>query len=318
MILQVKNVNHAFKEFWWKIKAEGMREESRNGPVLVMPGLFVTEYARPTERVLFNPARDANPVFHLMEAIWMLAGENNVKWLSQFSSNISNYAESDGRIMGAYGARWRKLCDNGDQIFKIIDILNKDSNSRQAVIQMWDCDIDLDSHWKDRPCNTHIYFDCRGRKLNMTVCCRSNDALWGAYGANAVHMSVLQEVIAYGVGMPVGVYRQVSNNMHVYTDNPQVGMFLTSAPHRAYDKYREGVVSHPLLAVGEQVEDLLGDCHDLIRGHWFMHTAFMRDVAQPLMCAYIGRKSGLPWDLSLITDCDWKVAFTEWCERREQ
>jgi hypothetical protein len=53
----------------------------------------VTQYIRPTERVLFSPRRDANPVFHLMEALWMLAGESEVAWLSQFSSNIASYAE---------------------------------------------------------------------------------------------------------------------------------------------------------------------------------------------------------------------------------
>ena len=33
-------------------------------------------------------------------------------------------------------------------------------------------------------------------KLCMTVCNRSNDMLWGAYGANVVHMSMLQEFVA--------------------------------------------------------------------------------------------------------------------------
>jgi hypothetical protein len=50
----------------------------------------------------------------------------------------------------------------------------------------------------------------------MTVFCRSNDLIWGAYGANAVHMSILQEYVACGLARPVGHYWQVSNNYHVY------------------------------------------------------------------------------------------------------
>ena len=81
---------------------------------------------------------------------------------------------------------------------------------------------------KDKPCNTHIYFQVRRERsfqggknthddyLDMTVCCRSNDIIMGAYGANAVHLSILQEYIAASVGVYVGRYYQFSNNYHMY------------------------------------------------------------------------------------------------------
>ena len=47
------------------------------------------------------------------------------------------------------------------------------------------------------PCNTAIYFKVREGKLNMTVSNRSNDVIWGTFGANVVHMSILQEYVAY-------------------------------------------------------------------------------------------------------------------------
>src|SRR5690606_27170488 len=37
------------------------------------------------------------------------------------------------------------------------------------------------------------------------------------FGANAVHFSILQEYMAAHIGVPMGVYRQVSNNLHLYT-----------------------------------------------------------------------------------------------------
>jgi hypothetical protein len=59
--------------------------------------------------------------------------------------------------------------------------------------------------------------------LDMTVINRSNDSLWGALGSNYVHFSFLHEYIANSVGMGVGHYHQISNNLHTYVSSPLVG-----------------------------------------------------------------------------------------------
>ena len=314
------NVNGAFNSAWHYLRAAGVEETSRNGPVRVAPGPVITTYLRPTERVLFSPRRDANHVFHLMESFWMLSGESDVKWLSQFSNNISNYAEPDGHIHGAYGTRWRSWFDGGeyDQLPVIVEMLRTNPQSRQAVLQMWDPVGDLEGTWRDRPCNTAIYFDCRGGKLNMTVTCRSNDILWGCYGANAVHMSVLQEVIAHGVGVPVGVYRQFSNNWHAYTDNDKVKDFLQYPPIGGFDYYEEGTaVALPLISGDETWQQFLDDCARITLGFRSMDTVFMNSVAVPLRDAYLSRKAGETYNINNVPECDWKLGFQQWCERRE-
>jgi hypothetical protein len=40
--------------------------------------------------------------------------------------------------------------------------------------------------------------------------------IWGAYGANAVHFSMLLEFVARGLGLKVGSYTQFSNDLHIY------------------------------------------------------------------------------------------------------
>jgi hypothetical protein len=45
--------------------------------------------------------------------------------------------------------------------------------------------------------------------------------IWGAYGANAVHMSFLLEYMATMCGLRVGIYYQFSNNLHAYVDTLQ-------------------------------------------------------------------------------------------------
>lgn len=293
--------------------------------MLVMPAPVMTTYLRPEQRVLFNPVRDANPVFHLMESIWMLAGRNDVDFLLPFNSKYSYYAD-DGVVHGAYGHRWRGFGGH-DQILEIASLLKRDRGSRQAVMAMWDPgQEDLTGKWKDRPCNTHIYFDCRGGRLNMTVCCRSNDMIWGAYGANVVHFSILQEVIAVAVGIPMGEYRQFSNNFHVYTDVPMVKQFLDNPPFDRYDHYNTviGAKPFPIMAPGENLPKFLEECEDFCdntKTHF--DNDFLTRVAQPLRAAYINRKSGKDdnWRNFLHeipSNNDWKIAFNEWVARREE
>ena len=324
-VLEVHNVNEAFKEIWWKFRAYGVKEDSHNGPVIVMPGPFITTYTKPKQHVLFNPQRDANPVFHLMEAIWVFGGQNHVDFLLPFNARYSDYAEIDGTVHGAYGRRWLEHFSM-NQVLLIIQLLKKDPNSRQAVLTMWDPVYDLtDYRLKDRPCNTHIYFDCRGGKVNMTVCCRSNDMLWGGYGANVVVFSMLQELIALGVGMPMGLYHQFSNNCHIYLENEMAKSFFDNPPMEKFDHYNDALWAQtlPLLQHGETVADFLEDCERFCKG-LPVTNSFLSYVAVPLRAAYLGRKAGAKtseWILHMNDvpkSLDWGISFIEWTARREK
>lgn len=324
-VIRVRNVNQALGEGFWLLKTSGADEPSRAGPVRVARGPVVTEYSRPTERVLFNADRDANGVFHLLEALWMLAGDNHNQFLLPYNARMAEYSEPDGTIHGAYGHRWRRAFGI-DQIDAIIKELRMTPSSRQCVLQMWDAGLDLGVDKRDRPCNTHVYFDARPdslghRYLNMTVCCRSNDALWGAYGANVVHFSILQELIAAGVGVPVGEYRQISNNFHAYWNVPVAKKFLELPPPTPRNSYPAEVI--PLVAKGETYQDFLRDCLWLVTDRPAPRdytTSFFRSVVLPLKDAYDARRAGLrTWRaiLDSVADCDWKLAFQQWADRRK-
>ena len=320
-VIKVRNVEQALGEGFQWLKVAGKDEDSRAGPVRVAPGPVVTVYQRPWERVLFNEQRDANPVFHLLEAIWMLAGENKVAFLLPYNARMGEYAEDDGHIHGAYGRRWREHW-GVDQIHEVIRILKSDPNTRQAVIGMWSPSADLGTTMRDRPCNTHIYFKLNpassisSSTLDMTVCCRSNDALWGAYGANAVHFSMLQELIARSVGAVEGTYTQFSNNFHAYTDNETVKRWLNLPPehdgHYAHSTY-------PMIIGSETYMDFVVDCDTMVRGGDVWRTSFFHRVVAPLKFAYDVRKSKGNWlnAVEYVAPCDWKEAFVQWASRRE-
>lgn len=317
-LIQARNVNHALSDAFWWLKTAGYTNDSRNGPVVVAPGPVLTTYTNPLERVLFNAKRNANPFFHLLESIWMLAGRADATWVEQFNKRMREYAEPySDTIHGAYGRRWRRHFGI-DQLKSAHRLLGRDFKTRRAVIGMWSPEYDLDTSAVDVPCNTHIYLDATLGRLDMTVCCRSNDALWGAYGANAVHFSVLQQVMAEALGLPVGCYHQFSNNLHVYPSVEMAAEFLQSPP-AVDDRYATDPRCRvlPMLGEADTLSTFLQECQVFCElDHYDGDNVFLATVAQPMRDYYLHRKEvGALNFLREMPDCDWKLAAIEWHER---
>src|SRR4051812_45937933 len=80
---------------------------SRYGEVIQWEGPLTITYTSPTERVLFNAARDCNPFALLYESLWMLAGRNDVAPLAHYTRRFAEFSD-DGKVLNdAYGYRWR-------------------------------------------------------------------------------------------------------------------------------------------------------------------------------------------------------------------
>lgn len=341
-----RNVNDALESGLWWLRTAGVREDSRNGAVLVAPGPVITETAKPMERVIFSPLRDANPFFHLLESLWMLDGRNDTASLTGYVARMQDFSDDGLTLNGAYGYRWR-VYFGYDQLEEIVSELKANPASRRCVLQMWDgghrehgfstytVDGDLlaaKRGSKDVPCNTACFFRIAEGKLHMTVTCRSNDAIWGAHGANAVHFSVLLEYMAAAIGVPVGRMVQVSNNYHIYADRPDVQRLYRNTEqedtvvYQADNRYSTGgVQAVPLLQYKERAEDFLADCdfYFSTRGHGEYTTLFFRMVFLPLIELHSLHKSGAGAevihtfaDKHLMETCDWHIAGYEWVKRR--
>jgi len=292
-------------------------ENTRNGMALAFQMPILITHASPYRRVLFDPIRDANPFFHYMEAIWMLSGSQNVDFPAMFASNIKNYSDDGVTLHGAYGHRWRYHFEN-DQLEEVIELLQKDHKTRRAVLTMWDPSYDLGADTKDLPCNTHIYFRIIKRYLNMTVCNRSNDLVWGALGANAVHFSILHEYVANAVEVNLGEYHQFTNNLHVYEEwvdryTKFPSRWYRENPH--FDRWEFGPDNIKILEAEQFVEQGL-DSDEQYR------CRIIRDNAVPMLQAWLAYKDG---DLHLalhhargIHDADWQEACIQWLERRKE
>ncbi len=335
-IISARNVNDAWALAKILLSNTHVVRPSRVGEVWEYPEPVTTHYWRPLERVLFDPLRNCNPVFHFMEGLWMLAGRNDVKWISWFNQRMKEFSDDGVQFHGAYGYRWRRHFDMDggaeedfpDQLSKVVRLLRNNHDERRAVLQMWDPVADLDRPgYKDLPCNLSACFKIRDGKLTMTVMCRSNDIVWGCYGANSVHMSMMMEYVAARVGVPVGSYWQISDSWHAYTERwDKYGGNNFAVP---VDPYAEEMVVRPdSVTFGLKPYPMVDDSGtwDSDLQNWMedpmcrsVTNGFFPRVATPLLVAWNQyKRKNFEEAAMAASECaaaDWRLAAVRWIAR---
>lgn len=335
-VISARNVHQILPEGLYQLNLHGVHRDTRNGPALEFEAPVTSIYLRPNERVVFWPERDCNPFFHFMESLWMLSGRNDVEFVSEYASNMKNYSDDGQTFHGAYGYRWINHFDF-NQLDEIVRALRENTADRRCYLQIWDAKADLGRHGRDFPCNLGVLFRVLSNgNLDMTVFNRSNDMIWGAYGANAVHFSMLHEYIARRIGQPLGVYRQVSGNMHGYLETlKKVGSLADVAQESAigtkamlWDPYTTGEVKpYPIFNLGhgcwpewhDELEMFLDETTTS-----FSEPLFHR-VGMPMRDAWRAYKNTedpqrfvkAKIAAGQILASDWRLACLQWLERRE-
>ena len=332
-VINARNVNDAFLLGLdlFQDPRNFREQKSRNGITFEALEPVTTVYERPWERVMLIKLRDANPFFHFIEGLWMLAGRKDLKPLTYYVKSMEDFSDDGETLWGAYGWRWKDYFEK-DQLQIIIQQLKDNPEDRRCVLQMWDVKEDLNRDGKDVPCNTNIYFKIRDKKLQMTVCNRSNDMLWGAYGANAVHMSMLQEYIAECVGVGIGTYRQVSDSFHIYHNEVwervkglEIDPWTYSEIKNPYDTLENPV--HTTFIVEPEVFDweldrffsiLPSDIHSYDDG--WVNPAF-KDIAIPMVKSFQAHKKRdylkAYREVMKILPNDWMTACFDWIKKRD-
>ena len=329
-VLNVRNCQEALPFALRLLEQEGEERQSRNGPVLIGPSV-TTVYSHPCEKVVFFPQRDSNIFFLAYESLWMLSGRNDLNPLRRYVSTFGNFSDDGKTLNGAYGYRWKKSFGK-DQLQIIARRLKENPDDRRCVLQMWDATQDLDSSSLDIPCNLVCTFQ-RGieGELNLTVFCRSNDILWGAYFANAFQFGMLIEYMALAIGCPIGTYTQISVNWHGYLNTLET--VKTIRPDRVnfvenpYTDRRVHVV--PMVGSIEELDEEISllledaDTH-FSNGSYYPDNPWSQMIylvlqAHEVYKDNVGEKKYIN-SLKILEQgdpkADWIVASKEWIERR--
>ncbi len=178
----------------------------------------LTTLERPLERYLFLPKRHNDVFAQFAETMWVLAGRDDIAWLSKYLPRAPDYSDDGQTWRGAYGPRLRRWTGDVDQLDEVRRLLSEDQASRRAVMVLFDPMRDfVDS--KDVPCNNWLSWIARDGNLHLSVAIRSNDAMWGFSGANAFEWSILQELIAYWLGFETGSASYFATSLHLYDNH---------------------------------------------------------------------------------------------------
>jgi thymidylate synthase len=153
--------------------------------------------------------RGTVPGIGAVEACQLLAGASTPKLVIEVGPAFANFAEDNGLFHGAYGLRTQ------DQYAPIIQRLKQDPDSRQAVVTIWNPELDLLPEKRDYPCTILHQFRIRDNKLNMSVYMRSNDVWLGA-AYDFFQFTRVQIAIASVLGIAPGTYNHHVGSLHIY------------------------------------------------------------------------------------------------------
>lgn len=191
----------------------------------------LVEVSEIRSRHLTLPHRNNNVFAAIAESMWVIAGRNDLNFLSAYLERAIDFSDDGVTWRAGYGPRLRNW--NGvDQLAEIVKILREDPLSRRAVASIYDPDRDFVAS-RDIPCNNWLHFLIREGRLDLHVAARSTDIWWGFSGINAFEWTLLLEVMARWLRCAPGRLVFFSSSLHLYERHfDRASRLLASQPDR--------------------------------------------------------------------------------------
>ena len=176
----------------------------------------------------------------IVELLWFLRGDSNVKWLQDHGCTIwDEWARDDGDLGPVYGVQWRSWPTPGgghiDQIAEVVKQLKTNPDSRRIIVSAWNV-ADLPK-MALMPCHALFQFyvapaaEAGGRgRLSCQLYQRSADIFLGV-PFNLASYALLTHMLAQQCDLDVGDFIWTGGDCHLYDNHAeQVQTQLTRAP----------------------------------------------------------------------------------------
>ena len=176
----------------------------------------------------------------IVELLWFLRGDSNVKWLQERGCTIwDEWAREDGSLGPVYGVQWRSWPTPGgghiDQIAEVIQTLKTNPDSRRIIVSAWNV-AEL-SQMALMPCHAFFQFyvapptEPGGKgKLSCQLYQRSADIFLGV-PFNIASYALLTHMVAQQCDLDVGDFIWTGGDCHIYSNHhEQVALQLSRAP----------------------------------------------------------------------------------------
>lgn len=177
----------------------------------------------------------------VLELLWYLRGEDNIKWLrDENDCHIWDaWADEDGHVGPIYPVLWRRfpfhkeeevnfegvarnipkkipVRKEVDQLQRAIDMLKTNPHSRRIVVNAWHPGL-LDKMALP-PCHLMYIFNVADGKLNCHLTQRSGDIALGI-PFNLACYAALTMAIAQEVGLEPGTFAHTIVDAHIYVNH---------------------------------------------------------------------------------------------------
>ena len=170
----------------------------------------------PLANTITNKERKWNLEYARAEWQWYLSGDRNITKLGKIYGKIPpiwiKMADDDGNVNSNYGYQWQRK----RQLDAVVRKLKMDKDTRQACVSIYD-GKEMYKYDNDTPCTYAVQFTIVNDKLDICVTMRSND-LWYGFCNDQYQFSMLQQLVASRLDIPVGVYYHFAHNMHLYNN----------------------------------------------------------------------------------------------------
>jgi thymidylate synthase len=167
------------------------------------------------------------------ELLWFLAGDTNIKYLTNNGVRIWNeWADEDGNLGHIYGYQWRSWpTPDGrhiDQISNVIDSIKNKPDSRRHIVSAWNVG-ELDK-MNLPPCHILVQFYVADGKLSCQLYQRSADVFLGV-PFNIASYALLTLMMAQVTSLQPGDFVHTFGDVHIYSNHlEQVKLQLTREP----------------------------------------------------------------------------------------
>ena len=184
----------------------------------------------------------------IIDLLWFLRGETNVKWLQERGVSIwDEWADKDGELGPGYGYQWRSWPtpdgESIDQIKGLVKSLKENPNSRRHIVSAWNPALVDDMALP--PCHTMFQFYVADGKLSCQLYQRSADIFLGV-PFNIASYALLTMMLAQVCDLEVGDFVHTFGDAHLY--------------HNHFEQAKEQLSREPLalptMKINPDVKDL--------------------------------------------------------------
>ena len=219
---------------------EGVKRETRGNVCYELPEPAMFKITNPIAREVTIPERKWLKVLPYAESLWIASGRNDMVYITHYLARMMWFSDDGIYMRGGYGPRFRDY--NGeredyqietinvrqqgsvDQLKFVIECFKADTETRRAVMNFGDPmkdNFDVNEELKkskDIPCTRELHFmkQSGNNRLDLIVRMRSNDLIWGASAVNIFNFTFMQEYVAAILGLEVGNYYHIADNLHFY------------------------------------------------------------------------------------------------------